>query len=443
MKKLLLTLFAMFVALGVSAQFTISGVPVDTTAVQADIDTVFVVDGTAGGRLSFSDGLTHSALRWSSYDLDGNLSEMLNVSDAEEAVIDLLDVPSIGYQLVITDDDVQTIKWVWVFDYTAYPMQLNGITVDSDVSDRCHYLQLLFDYDCDEMLFDSIGGSASHFKLDRYFVLTYDSTYYSEGAYLSETVSRIVPVVEYYAIESPLDDTAYELKGDRFAESFSRAQTVSTDTFEAIAVAIQPEASVRERDSKNELDRDVSTNLRISGSAPLNVEILSHASPAAFFYNWCLTTDRNFEYCEIEQLDTDYRYTFTEKQTYYLRLQVTNSAMSDDSLVTCLQEKIYTIDVMESSLDVPNIFTPNGDGMNDVFKVAYRSLTSFKARVYNVWGRLIYKWDDPADGWDGTIGGKPAAEGAYFYVIEATGDDKDEKGNPIKYYLKGDINLIR
>ena len=76
--------------------------------------------------------------------------------------------------------------------------------------------------------------------------------------------------------------------------------------------------------------------------------------------------------------------------------------------------------------------------------------------------KLVYEWDDPAKGWDGTINGRPAAEGAYFYVIRALGTDaaknasyiglkavyKKMKLNADKaalgvYQLSGDINLLR
>lgn len=109
---------------------------------------------------------------------------------------------------------------------------------------------------------------------------------------------------------------------------------------------------------------------------------------------------------------------------------------------------------------VPNVFTPNGDGMNDEFRVAYRSIREFHCWIYNRWGHLVYSWDDPAKGWDGTINGRPAPEGAYYYVIRALGTDaatneymnkisynKKKKKEPDAligvYQLSGDINLIR
>lgn len=89
------------------------------------------------------------------------------------------------------------------------------------------------------------------------------------------------------------------------------------------------------------------------------------------------------------------------------------------------------------------MFTPNGDGRNDEFRVAYKSLIKFSGKVYDSWGRLVFSWTDPTKGWDGTINGLKAPEGAYFYHIEATGVDRDEKGNLIEYKKTGDINLLR
>jgi gliding motility-associated-like protein len=100
--------------------------------------------------------------------------------------------------------------------------------------------------------------------------------------------------------------------------------------------------------------------------------------------------------------------------------------------------------------------------MNDEFRVAYRSLKEFHIWVYNRWGKLVYESTDPAKGWDGTINGRPAAEGAYFYVVRAKGTDADKYAEYIGlkatynkkkleadksvigiYQMSGDINLIR
>jgi len=87
---------------------------------------------------------------------------------------------------------------------------------------------------------------------------------------------------------------------------------------------------------------------------------------------------------------------------------------------------------------VPNAFSPNGDGTNDVFKLEnfrFEKLVEFK--VFNRWGELVFETMNPAKGWDGTIGGQPAMMDTYYYKISITQPD----GTPVDF--KGDVTLIR
>ncbi len=87
--------------------------------------------------------------------------------------------------------------------------------------------------------------------------------------------------------------------------------------------------------------------------------------------------------------------------------------------------------------EVPNVFTPNGDGQNDVFKVHAQSIESFEAKIYNRWGRKVYEWNDVNGYWDGKITGTEASPGVYYIVIKA----KDKRGKDYKY--EGYIHLLR
>jgi gliding motility-associated-like protein len=87
-------------------------------------------------------------------------------------------------------------------------------------------------------------------------------------------------------------------------------------------------------------------------------------------------------------------------------------------------------------MQVPKAFTPNGDGKNDEFRVAYRSLKTFKCWVFNRWGRKIYYWEDPQKGWNGTHNGRKLRAGAYIYIIEAKGTDN------VDHSTKGVINML-
>ena len=87
---------------------------------------------------------------------------------------------------------------------------------------------------------------------------------------------------------------------------------------------------------------------------------------------------------------------------------------------------------------VPNAFTPNGDGQNDIFRaipVGFANTTYF--RVFNRYGVLVFETNQYLKGWDGTYNGKPQPSGVYVWTVAGT--DKDFK----KVALKGTVNLLR
>jgi gliding motility-associated-like protein len=96
-----------------------------------------------------------------------------------------------------------------------------------------------------------------------------------------------------------------------------------------------------------------------------------------------------------------------------------------------------------SSIEIPNVFTPNGDQINDYFQVNAESLRSFEGKILNRWGNKMYEWTDwenkTTGGWNGKINntGQEAAPGVYYYIIKAEGLDG------IKYDFKGFLHLFR
>jgi len=101
--------------------------------------------------------------------------------------------------------------------------------------------------------------------------------------------------------------------------------------------------------------------------------------------------------------------------------------------------RIIRVDV-PSDMEVPNIFTPNGDGVNDYFIIHATNLTEIQCIIFDRWGAEMYNvtTDKGNIQWDGkTKGGKDAPAGTYFYTIKAKG--KDDK----TYEKQGYITLIR
>ncbi len=92
-------------------------------------------------------------------------------------------------------------------------------------------------------------------------------------------------------------------------------------------------------------------------------------------------------------------------------------------------------------MDVPNIFSPNGDGTNDFFyprQLLTKGLMTFKMDIYNRWGQLIYETTNTdGQGWDGNFNNQAQPEGVYVYRIDATFKD-----GQIEHHT-GNVTLIR
>jgi gliding motility-associated-like protein len=92
----------------------------------------------------------------------------------------------------------------------------------------------------------------------------------------------------------------------------------------------------------------------------------------------------------------------------------------------CTSTYTITLDVnpLPSWIKVPNVFTPNGDGVNDNWQVLYQGIKTFNAKIYDRWGVYLAELLSPAAGWDGhTLGGSTCVPGTYFYMIHAEGID--------------------
>ena len=97
--------------------------------------------------------------------------------------------------------------------------------------------------------------------------------------------------------------------------------------------------------------------------------------------------------------------------------------------------KVYKI---KPGLYVPNAFTPDGDGLNDIFRpvlVGMRSLKYF--RIYNRAGAIVYSTNVQNKGWDGTFQGKPQDSGVFVWMVEG----EDYLGNIV--FEKGSVMLVR
>lgn len=90
---------------------------------------------------------------------------------------------------------------------------------------------------------------------------------------------------------------------------------------------------------------------------------------------------------------------------------------------------------------LPNAFSPNGDGMNDVFRTFPNcEVLEYELKVYDRWGTQVYSGTDPSSGWDGHLRGVQMDMGVYAWVLKYT---VSENGTPRSGVLTGDVAIVR
>jgi gliding motility-associated-like protein len=85
---------------------------------------------------------------------------------------------------------------------------------------------------------------------------------------------------------------------------------------------------------------------------------------------------------------------------------------------------------------IPNSFTPNGDGLNDVFKIYSNLVTAMDMKIFNQWGQQVFATSTLNDGWNGTFKGTQQPMGVYIYVVRVTLVDGTES------VRKGSVTLV-
>lgn len=328
-------------------------------------------------------------------------------------------------------------RYVWIIDYRRHAFDVESFRAVADGGDPCSKLQLEGTGNVSPISYRAPNGT--QVPLARQAEVSYRTLAWSDESFSffeTDTVARVdlQPLGGdagrfRVAVDAPLCDTPFTLKGDAFAARFEAAKTIHSDEYPAVAVAVHADTT---------LVADESPNMDTSAegySAPVSVTFTARANdPVASLYIWSIYRDEEGgeENPFIRFTGEETEYTFTEAGKYVARVEVS------DRSGACTATEEFSIDVSESFLDVPNAFSPGmTPGMNDEFRVAYKSLVRFNAWIFNRWGQQLYHWTDPARGWDGKKGGKLVPPGVYFYVIEAEGSDGK------KYKKKGDINILR
>jgi gliding motility-associated-like protein len=121
----------------------------------------------------------------------------------------------------------------------------------------------------------------------------------------------------------------------------------------------------------------------------------------------------------------------TNTTTYYLTVDNGTCKATDSLIVTAECSSVY----------VPTAFSPNDDGLNDIFKAFGMDIKNFKLEIFNRWGEKIFETQDINLGWDGNYRGSKAPQGIYVWQLEAA----DKNGKPFLNDIqsRGIVNLVR
>ena len=162
-----------------------------------------------------------------------------------------------------------------------------------------------------------------------------------------------------------------------------------------------------------------------NGSAPLTV-VFTNSSVGATSYFW----DFGSSSSTGQEMDETFEYT---AEGFYTVMMVASELLCTDTAYQVIRV-IGTPDI-----SMPNVFTPNNDGVNDVFRPFAIGMTEIIGEIYNRWGELIYKWQGIDGYWDGytSPSGLLAPPGSYFYVVTAL----DVGG--VSHTLSGAVQLMR
>ena len=138
-------------------------------------------------------------------------------------------------------------------------------------------------------------------------------------------------------------------------------------------------------------------------------------------YEWRFTKEGSEEPFMI-RYEEETSFEFVESGSTKVSLYVAYSDSTDAKLISTIK-----VSISISLLEMPNAFSPNGDGINDIYKAKenHKSIINFHAYIFNRWGQKLYDWTDLNGGWDGTVDQTDLAHDLLYLVGLQVTDEVD------------------
>lgn len=422
------------------------------------LDAIFVAFSVNDCEVRYEKSSSSNNIKWYKYsNLGGGFAEEINSYD--EGNFSVLKYPEGDKGYIVEDGDKR--YYFWLVDYSAHRFIIRSLQ-PSDQQD-CDHTLLTTDGSGDAIHYFTINGQQRTLSREievSYMTLEWDESnkFYNqiEKSSVFESLTELLTITP-----AVLCNTDFYLTGDRFLKDWGEETYAKSSDYQTNAVALQTSVfqsgiddvdtsgNGDEEDNGNEGNGDEdnedivgsdtpgsniirSDSSGLGGSAPAEITFQAYTTDAVLHNEWQMASDSEFNNILYRFNVQDLTYTFNEEGTFYVRFIGSNSDGSCEAI-----SDTYEVIIGASDLLCPNAFSPDGDGINDEWKVSYRSLIDFKCWIFDRYGRELYHFDNPSLGWDGKFKDKVVKPGVYYYVIQATGADGK------KYKKSGDINILR
>ena len=414
-----------------AAQVAFSGntLPVysEKPAASTGLNEIFVLNSCDGVSMSYTAKNAQANVVWYKYGSQGGgFAEVIDGVTRNGAVTTLAGIiPNSGY--IIEEGTDRT--YLWVINYRDYYLDLDAMTFAAEQD--CGTVMINVAGSGADMTYYTINGVPK--KFNREMRLTYHSLSWDveqkqwKDEIVEESFDVFKPVI---SVPAPYCNTSFTLSGDKLLRFWGEEMSVESDTYVTNAVAVEAEAIQEARENSNEKKND--SGDAMGGSAPVTITFSAYCTDAVIHKEWQMSRDVEFNNIERRMNEEEVVETFNEAGTYYWRFIGSNNTGDCSS-----ESATYTVNIGTSSIECPNVFSPQStEGVNDEWKVSYKSIVEFKCWIFNRWGIQVCELTDPSQGWDGRYKGKYVKSGTYYYVIQARGADGQD------YNLRGDINII-
>jgi gliding motility-associated-like protein len=394
---------------------------------------VYLVYGMENVRISYTSSSTQH--QWCRYKTRPDLNNPERVPSEQDGTTSTITDVEDGYGYYVDEGSMR--RYVWIIDYGKYEFNIRSLRIAADF-DECIGIRFDGDADIGDMIYYTPAGAQE--KVKRVFELSYETLKWNESTkrFSPEHVSKTFESHPFGTTFAPspspeldfpliLTDTEIRLTGDLFARHFGVEKSAEIPFYEAKAIELHADTTLANPVS--------GANAEFSDEelqAPAEITFRAYANiPVASLFTWRIFKDDNTE-PEVLFNAEELVYTFAREGKYRITLEVSNRSGG------CMQTHSFNVAITETVMEIPNAFSPGTTpGINDIFRVRYKSAMNFRGWIFNRWGTELFHWTDPSQGWDGKYRGKYVPAGAYYYLIEYTGTDGRKR------VRKGDVNVYR